>query len=123
MSLSSELFGFRWSGRNVAPLDNVALICYISIIHLKISPFSQQLVPSLFFRSFLPSFPLSLALPGVVAMAGESAQMAGQLAFRGRAPQLKLPQFFIFASSLFFGSNFWLATFHCWRAFISLRTI
>lgn len=26
-------------------------------------------------------------------MARESAQMAGQLAFRGRAPQLKLPQF------------------------------
>lgn len=26
-------------------------------------------------------------------MARESAQMAGQLAFRGRAPQLKLPHF------------------------------
>lgn len=35
-----------------------------------------------------------LSLPGVVAMAREPAQMAGQLAFRGRAPQLKLPPFF-----------------------------
>ncbi|KAM7423586.1 hypothetical protein PAMA_000100 [Pampus argenteus] len=31
---------------------------------------------------------------GVVAMAREPAQMAGQLAFRGRAPQLKLPPCF-----------------------------
>lgn len=57
--------------------------------------------------SFPPSFPPSLhpwlplpcclsplSLPGVVAMAREPAQMAGQLAFRGRAPQLKLPPFF-----------------------------
>lgn len=81
-------------------------------------------VPSLFslFSSILRSLPPSLAastllpsplsLPGVVAMAREPAQMAGQLAFRGRAPQLKLPQFLLFSSSLFFSSNFWLATFH-----------
>lgn len=41
--------------------------------------------------STLLPFLLSLSLPGVVAMAREPAQMAGQLAFRGRAPQLKLP--------------------------------
>lgn len=33
-------------------------------------------------------------------MARESAQMAGQLAFRGRAPQLKLPHFSPFLFSL-----------------------
>lgn len=60
-----------------------------------------------------------LSFPGVVAMAREPAQMAGQLAFRGRAPQLKTSSIFLFSSSLLFSSNFWLATFHAWRAFIS----
>lgn len=86
---------------------------------VSLSFFSSILSPSL-----LPWLPLPCclsphSLPGVVAMAREPAQMAGQLAFRGRAPQLKLPPFFLFSSSLFFSSNFWPATFHVWRAFIS----
>lgn len=76
---------------NVAPL-------FFFVVHLLISQFLNNSFLShflsVFFTLFAPSFPPSLALPGVVAMAREPAQMAGQLAFRGRAPQLKLPQFF-----------------------------
>lgn len=49
----------------------------------------SSLLPWLHF----PSLSSPLSLPGVVAMAREPAQMASQLAFRGRAPQLKLPPF------------------------------
>jgi len=44
-------------------------------------------------------------------MARESAQMAGQLAFRGRASQLKLFRFFVFSSSLSSAQTFGLQLF------------
>ncbi len=109
------------------PLFSLSFHCFLSFSS---TPSSLMFPVCLsFFSSILPSLPPTLlplpcclsplSLPGVVAMAREPAQMAGQLAFRGRAPQLKLPPFFLFSSSLFFSSNFWPATFHAWRAFIS----
>lgn len=110
------------------PLISLSIYCFLNFSS---TPSSLMFPVCLsFFFSILPSLPPSLAastllplsslsLPGVVAMAREPAQMAGQLAFRGRAPQLKLPPFFLFSSSFFFSSNFWPATFHVWQAFIS----
>lgn len=107
----------------------IASSIYHPLLPLSCSQSVSPSFPPSFPPSLLPWLPLPcclspLSLPGVVAMAREPAQMAGQLAFRGRAPQLKLPPFFfLFSSSLFFSSNFWPATFHVWRAFISARTM
>ena len=92
-------------------------------------PLSQSVFPFFSLHPTLPPWLLPpcclspLSLPGVVAMARESAQMAGQLAFRGRAPQLKLPQFSSFLPPFSSAQTFGLQLFHAWRAFISLCTM
>lgn len=80
------------------------------------------MLPLLLFLS--PSIPgcfSPLSLPGVVAMAREPAQMAGQLAFRGSAPQLKLPHFSFFPLHSSSAQTFGLQLFcYVWQAFIAV---
>lgn len=79
------------------------------------------MLPLLLFLS--PSIPgcfSPLSLPGVVAMAREPAQMAGQLAFRGSAPQLKLPHFSFFPLHSSSAQTFGLKLFYVWQAFIAV---
>lgn len=53
-------------------------------------------------------------------MAREPAQMAGQLAFRGSAPQLKLPHFSFFPLHSSSAQTFGLQLFYVWQAFIAV---